>query len=180
MSIQRIKLPILGMTCAACVYRIEQALTTTEGVTDVYVSRTPAYASLRYDPTQINLAALIKHIYHAGYAVQQMTLELSIVGAIADSGVMLEEVIGKQVGVLSVHVNAATQKAQITYIPGLVHRSDIVKAVESVGYNILDDSVTSEGVIASDLEHKGRLSALGMLFLKLSNKFLTGPRRWRG
>src|SRR5258708_40174547 len=105
MPLQRMKLPISGMSCASCVYRIEQALTTAEGVTDVYVSRTPSYASVRFDPTQINLISLVKRVYNEGYGVPQAALELYIVGVIDDAGFsVLKEVLKNKTGVLSVDV----------------------------------------------------------------------------
>ncbi|SRR5258708_40068715 len=158
MPMQRIKLPISGMSCAACAYRIEQALTTAEGVTDVHVSRTPSYASVRFDPTQINLISLVKRVYNEGYGVPQAAMELYIVGVIDDAEFsVLEEALRNQTGILSVEVSK--EKVDIAYVPGVVQRSDIVKAVEEAGYSIREE--------AGDPQHKGWISTLAALFLKL-------------
>src|SRR5258708_29760367 len=110
MPTQRIKLPISGMTCATCAYRVEQALAIAEGVTDIYVNRTPAYASVRYDPTQTNLISLVKRVYNEGYGVSQTTIELPIVGVVDDTGFStLEDVVRRQRGVLSVKANPTTE-----------------------------------------------------------------------
>src|SRR5260370_36889994 len=172
MAMQRIKLPISGMTCAACAYRVEQSLATAEGVTEVYVSRTPAYASVRYDPTRINLLSLVKRVYNEGYGIQQATLNLSIVGAIVDGNSILEEALGKQAGVLSATVDATNQKAQITYIPGTLHRADMVKVVEQAGYSVLEESKMLERSAHDDPQYKGLLPSAGAFFLKLFWKFL--------
>ena len=49
----------------------------------------------------------------------------------------VEDSIKKITGVKNVAVNLATEKAQVTYAPGNVKESDIIKAVKEAGYKLV-------------------------------------------
>jgi Cu+-exporting ATPase len=65
------ELPIVGMTCAACVRRIEKALRAVDGVTEASVNLVTARATVRHEPGKTNPAALADAIRGAGYEVPQ-------------------------------------------------------------------------------------------------------------
>ena len=50
MTTQQIDLPVLGMTCSACVRNVERALNKTEGVDEAAVNFATERASVNYDP----------------------------------------------------------------------------------------------------------------------------------
>ncbi|MDE2516080.1 MAG: heavy metal translocating P-type ATPase [Rhodospirillales bacterium] len=60
-------LAISGMTCAACVRRVERALTAVPGVTGAAVNLAAATARIVRDPAAAPLAALIAAVDRAGY-----------------------------------------------------------------------------------------------------------------
>lgn len=60
-------LTISGMTCAACVRRVERALGTVPGVDSVSVNLAAASARIARDPAAAPLAALIAAVERAGY-----------------------------------------------------------------------------------------------------------------
>ncbi|HVK66690.1 MAG TPA: heavy metal translocating P-type ATPase [Polyangium sp.] len=68
---RRIDLPIEGMTCAACVRRIERALLATEGVREAKVNLVTRAATIPYDPAASGTDALVAAIERAGYSVPQ-------------------------------------------------------------------------------------------------------------
>ncbi|MDC3961462.1 heavy metal translocating P-type ATPase [Polyangium jinanense] len=68
---RRIDLPVEGMTCAACVRRIERALLATEGVREAKVNLVTRTATITYDPTASGTEPLITAIERAGYSVPQ-------------------------------------------------------------------------------------------------------------
>lgn len=62
-------LPIEGMTCAACVRRVERALTAVPGVSSATVNFATQRARVTYDPRAADEATLSRAVEGAGYAV---------------------------------------------------------------------------------------------------------------
>lgn len=171
MSIQHIELPITGMTCAACVRNVERALKKADGVSDVVVNIATERASIDFDPAQVDINHMIERIDGAGYGVAQASMELPITGMTCASCVRnVERAINRQTGILSVNVNLATEKATVTYIPGTVRRSDLIKAVESAGYGVLDLSNVAAPEDAertarqAEIDRQKRLLWIGIAF----------------
>ncbi len=75
-------LPILGMTCASCVGRVERALQKTPGVLDAQVNLATEKATVTYVPGQADRAALVAAVQAAGYDV----VEAPAVGAAGGAG----------------------------------------------------------------------------------------------
>src|SRR5437762_9482296 len=117
MAMRQIKLPVSGMTCAACAYNVQRALTAAQGVMDVYVNRSPAYASVRYDPAQVTLTTLVNQVYREGYGIVQDTIEFTFSDTTSAEKVeMAEQVIKEHLGVLNVAMNPPARKIQVTCI----------------------------------------------------------------
>ena len=66
-SIQTSELSIQGMTCAACVRRIERALTKVPGVRDATVNLITERATIQFEPSVATLDALRAAVEKAGY-----------------------------------------------------------------------------------------------------------------
>src|SRR5258706_11555570 len=142
------------MTCANCARTVERTLSKTEGVTGANVNFATERATVQYDPTQVDLNQMIKRVSKAGYGVAQASMELPITGMTCASCVRnVERAIRKKPGILSVNVNLATEKASITYVPGIVRRPDLIKAVEAAGYGVLD---LSNAEAPEDAERQAR------------------------
>jgi P-type Cu+ transporter len=62
-------LPVVGMTCASCVNRIERHLARTDGVTAANVNLATERATVRFDPARIDRAGIVGTIQAAGYDV---------------------------------------------------------------------------------------------------------------
>lgn len=62
-------LTVLGMTCAACVRRIEKALYRVPGVAEASVNLVTSRATVRYDATQVDEQTLSGAVVGAGYEV---------------------------------------------------------------------------------------------------------------
>ncbi len=63
----RINIPVTGMTCAACVRRVERALSKREGVAEASVNFAAEKASVSYEPAATSPDELIGVIRDAGY-----------------------------------------------------------------------------------------------------------------
>jgi len=62
-------LPVVGMTCASCVNRVERFLNKADGVASATVNLANERATVRFDPSQIDRAGLVAAIEAAGYEV---------------------------------------------------------------------------------------------------------------
>ena len=77
---REISLPIKGMTCAACVRRVERALGKVEGVGEANVNLATERATVSYDPATVKLEALTGAIERAGYGVRREEVVLPVGG----------------------------------------------------------------------------------------------------
>ena len=71
-EMQTIELDVLGMTCAACVRRIEKALGKVDGVAAASVNLVTHRASVQYDSARVEPSALTRAIIDAGYLVAEL------------------------------------------------------------------------------------------------------------
>jgi P-type Cu+ transporter len=62
-------LPVLGMTCASCVNRIERFLSRADGVANATVNLATERATVRFDPDLIDRTGIVAAIHAAGYDV---------------------------------------------------------------------------------------------------------------
>ncbi|MFZ9269391.1 MAG: heavy metal translocating P-type ATPase [Candidatus Limnocylindrus sp.] len=72
-----IALPIVGMTCASCVNRIDRFLRKAEGVSEVSVNLATESATIRYLPELTGAAELALVVANAGYEVPAAALALA-------------------------------------------------------------------------------------------------------
>ena len=66
MSVQRLDLPIEGMTCAACATRVEKKLNKLDGVSAA-VNYATERASVAFDDATVSPAELVAAVESAGY-----------------------------------------------------------------------------------------------------------------
>ena len=146
--------PVTGMTCASCVRRVEKALIKVPGVDEASVNLATERARVRFDPSEANPEQLRSAVESAGYGlldIQQEsdpksspssksnteTLNLPIEGMTCASCVgRVERSLTKVPGVSLANVNLATEKAQVSFDPGLVNLLGLSQAVEKAGYRV--------------------------------------------
>ena len=80
-----IELSITGMTCAACVRRIEKGLRAVPGVHEATVNLVTQRASIRFDPSATSAATLAGAVEKAGYTVVDEPTEATTIAAAAPS-----------------------------------------------------------------------------------------------
>lgn len=66
-KVERIDMPITGMTCAACANRIERILAKQLGVKDASVNFATERATVSFDPQATNIVSLVETVRGAGY-----------------------------------------------------------------------------------------------------------------
>ena len=160
----RVELPITGMTCGACVSRVEKGLSGLAGVTSAAVNFGTERATVQFDPERLSTTDLIQQVEQIGYGVASAKLTLPIQGMTCSSCVdKVERSLCAVPGVLSAAVNLGTERATVEYIRDLVPISALGTAVESVGYRTLE--VPEEEMIDREKEaRKGEIRLLRWKF----------------
>ncbi|GMA52235.1 copper-exporting P-type ATPase A [Alicyclobacillus contaminans] len=126
--------PIDGMTCAACAARIEKQVSKVPGVRDVHVNLASERARVLLDDVA-SWAAVVEKIEKTGYHVPTSQVMFRIDGmTCAACAARIEKVVGRVRGVQSVQVNLASDSAQVTFVPGVVQESDLIRTIEKAGY----------------------------------------------
>jgi copper chaperone CopZ len=66
-NLQRVVIPVEGMSCATCEVAVHKALTRVDGVASAHVSVATKNATIDYDPTKTNPDQLVSAINSTGY-----------------------------------------------------------------------------------------------------------------
>lgn len=136
---RQVTLPIQGMTCAACVGRVEKVLKNLAGVTDARVNLATNKATVDFDSDKIGIPDMVKAVADLGYGVTAEELSLKVTGMTCAACVgRVEKVIKSLPGVAGAVVNLATESAKVEYYPGMVDKTEIRKAIENLGYGAED------------------------------------------
>jgi Cu+-exporting ATPase len=164
-------LPITGMTCSNCAAAIERHVNNLPGVQKSNVDFAGEKLHVNFDPSKINLKAIISEVGHLGYGIAIGKAELPITGLRDTSDAMLVEKQLRSIkGVLSAGVSYATEHATFEYIPGMTSIAEIAGVIRKLGFDIVRESET-EGVEdvearirASELQTQKRLLLIGLIF----------------
>ena len=142
---RRIDLPVEGMTCAACVSNVENALKSVPGVSSVAVNLGTEKAAISLETNEVPLDELRQAVSKAGYRVGATKTTLTIGGMTCASCVMhVENALKGVAGVSDAQVNLATEKASVEFIPGVAGFEGFREAVARAGYRVegpADDSL---------------------------------------
>jgi len=171
----RMELAISGMHCASCVARVEKGLARLAGVKSASVNLASESASVEYDPNQVTPEDFISTVRDLGYDVKTQRISLPIQGMSCASCVLkVENALKAATGVVDASVNFGTEKADVTYIPGITGVSEFKKVVASAGnYQILEarqDEIEdverqSRQRQLRALKHKVIVSAIGSILI---------------
>ncbi len=136
---ENIQIGVNGMSCAACVGRVERVLGKLPGVESASVNLATERASVSYDPTRVAIPDLLAAIDEAGYQPAHGRLELRVGGMSCASCVgRVERALQQQSGVLQASVNLATEKATIDYLADVVSPAQLRAAIVDAGYEVVD------------------------------------------
>ena len=151
-----ISLPIRGMTCAACVMHVEHALKETPGVLAVTVNLATEKAAVSLERGAVPLDELRHSVADAGYEIGATDTTLNVGGMTCAACVMhVEHALRTVPGVMDTAVNLATQRARVSYVPGLAGITDFKEALEDSGYR-LDGIEGDERDSAAEMERLAR------------------------
>jgi copper ion binding protein len=138
-NLDKLELPISGMSCASCVSRIERGLSKIQGISDVKVNFAAEKVSIIYDLSQLNSFYLVRAISELGYKAKTQKVLLPVQGMSGASCVNRIRAKLRQVtGVVAANINFVTDKAAVEYILGQVTIEDLARAIETAGYKIVE------------------------------------------
>jgi Cu+-exporting ATPase len=132
---RRHRLRITGLTCAACVGRLERALLAVDGIRQAGVNLATETAEIVAEAplTAADLAAAVRA---AGYGVATETRQLAIGGLTCAACVeRLEKALRRVPGVVEAAVNLATERASVSLV-GEVPAATLAAAVQSAGFRV--------------------------------------------
>jgi Cu+-exporting ATPase len=138
-NLNKLEMSISGISGAGCVSRVEKELSKIQRVSEAKVNFAEEKATIAYDPSQLNSFDLVRAISELGYKVKTQKVILPVPGMSRASCVSRIRAKLRQVpGVVTANINFATEKAVVEYILGKVTTIDLAKAIEAVGYKILE------------------------------------------
>jgi len=164
-GLQRIDLPIAGMSCASCALKIEKGLASVEGVSKATVNFAAEKATVVFHPEETDLSHLIDKVKDLGYDAKSEKVLLPIQGMTCASCVnKVQKALNAVKGVVHADVNFAIERASVEYIPEEVTVRGLKKAVEQAGYQVLE--VREEDIVEKErLAREAELSRLKLKFI---------------
>ena len=166
METKRVDIPVEGMTCASCAAKIEKMLSGLDGVIEAGVNFGTQKATLVYDPGKISIGKFVEAIKDLGYKATVEKVTIPIGGmTCASCAATIEKTLNKLEGVVSAGVNLATEKATIEYFPSILNLSETKKAIEGVGYKVME---MAEEADVEDREKEARQKEIRILKTKFT------------
>ena len=139
----RLDLPIEGMTCSACVSRLESALGDAPGVLEANVNLALERASVSFDEDATDAALLTDVVVRTGFEVPTERRTFPIEGmSCAACSARVEGALRREPGVVDVEVNLALERATVTAASGCVTTERLAKRLTRTGYRLLADQPT--------------------------------------
>ncbi|WP_375267853.1 copper-translocating P-type ATPase [Phenylobacterium sp.] len=158
--LQPLEIPVLGMTCASCVGRVEKAISAVPGVARATVNLAAERAHVELTP-EGHTQAVIEAIRKAGYEPLERTLTLKVEGMTCASCVgRVERALRAAPGVLSAEVNLATERASLTVLEG-ADPATLLLAVQKAGYHAAP--IAEQTPDLADRERAAREAEIGGL-----------------
>ena len=128
---------VQGMTCAACVWRIEEAVSSVPGVREASVNLATERAQVTFDPAQVTPGAIAQAVTAAGYTPAVVKNTLRVRGMQDASAVgRVEAALRAVPGVLRADINLAAEHALIAFLPDVTDVAACREAVAAAGYTL--------------------------------------------
>lgn len=134
---------IEGMSCAACVRRVERGLQSLAGVREAGVNFATSEARVEYDSAVVDEEAIRRRIEEIGYRAEPRPAAddktTILVGGMTCAACVrrVENALTSVPGVESASVNLATSRAALVYSPRVANQAAFRRAVEDAGYEYL-------------------------------------------
>ncbi|MDR1613833.1 MAG: heavy metal translocating P-type ATPase, partial [Planctomycetota bacterium] len=146
-------LVITGMSCAACAKRVEKVVGKLAGVRKASVNFATEKLTVAFDSAAVSTDAIRLSVERAGYGVAEkadLTEAVLPIGGMscAACAARIEKLLKRMDGVSEATVNFASEKARVVYDGRRLPLTDIKKAIEKTGYQVL--SLESTAAVDAD------------------------------
>ena len=173
-----------GMTCAACVGRVERVLKRQPGVREATVNLATERARVELTDDGADLPALLAAVDDAGYAAGRARIELQVGDMTCAACVSrVERVLRKEPGVLDASVNLATERAAVDYLPETVSPGRLQAVIRDAGYSAAPVEAGGDrerDARARELSGLQRDLRVALLFTLPVVVLAMGPMLWSG
>ena len=140
--LRRVSLDIEGMTCNACVARLEKAFARTSGVETASVNLPLEKATLVFDTKVIQFSDLKEIVERTGFDVGTQSRVYFVDGmTVGEDVAIIEAAINNVPGVTSSEVNFSEERIRISFIAHSVTDDVLKTAVEKAGFKLVASSV---------------------------------------
>lgn len=170
-TLEKITIPITGLSCASCVKRAEEALKKTPGIKNANVNLALQTTHLEFDPAEVDLPTIRKAVQGAGYDLilpeesKKNEVHLRIIGMdSAHCAQVVRKALDSLSGIISYDLSFSTEKAAVVFDPASISEKEIREAIKGAGYRPI---TVSEAELALDKEKEIRAAAMADLKLKL-------------
>ena len=135
-----------GMTCAACVARLERVLGNAPGVVEAHVNLALARAAVSLDENALDAAQIAEVVARAGFSATTDQTTYPVEGMTCAACVArVERAIRAEPGVVDAEVNLALERATVTTLSGTVAGEALAERVADAGYRLVVDAGDEAG-----------------------------------
>ncbi|WP_320047102.1 heavy metal translocating P-type ATPase [uncultured Ilyobacter sp.] len=144
------KFKIDGISCQACVTRIEKAVWKIEGVDAATINSISEILTVESDEKKVSAEKIKKTVFDLGYGIEERGSELKKVtlkigGMTCQACVSrIEKKTAELPGVEKISVNLATEKAVVEYRKNELKISEIVKFINELGYKAVKEETAKD------------------------------------
>ncbi len=145
----RLSLRVSGMSCAACVRRVERTAAAVPGVEGATVNLATERVAIS-PGAAFRLADLAQALDVAGYPIVEETADLAVAGmSCASCSGRVERALLRVPGVLSADVNLASERARVRFAAGATDPGELSAAVRAAGYEVAVPAVATGAAAAT-------------------------------
>jgi len=164
----KVILPITGMTCANCVATVERNVKKLDGVDEAVVNLVTEKATIGYDEKTLSIEKIIERIQRAGYGVSEVET-VFVVPQLSDNAdaLRIEKSLMQLEGVRKVSANVGLTRVSVTHISTMISASELTSRIGSLGFKVmpLEDEEGDEETRARQKEtnHQRKLLIVGII-----------------
>ncbi|MEJ2140174.1 MAG: heavy metal translocating P-type ATPase [Gammaproteobacteria bacterium] len=176
LTADRMVFPITGMTCGACAARLEKAFNRVPGIMKANVNFATEQADVEWDSNALAGKDVAKVVAGAGFGVTPHHYSFAIRGMTCSACAnRIEKIVNKLPGVLEVHVNLATDRADVYAIGKAISETALGKAVTDAGYEAFFDNERSADSTRQAAEQADRKKLRNELRTLIASALLSAP-----
>ncbi|KAH7388231.1 hypothetical protein KP509_16G065300 [Ceratopteris richardii] len=185
-EVRELNIQVLGMQCAACAGSIEKAVKRLPGIEDATVAVLQDRAQVFYHPAFVDESKICEAIEDAGFEAQviqgycmpetKTICRLRVKGMTCTScSNSIENNLIKLSGIKKAQISLATEEAVVLYDPKLINYTQIVEAIDDMGFatDLISVGEERDQVV---LKIEGAHSISGMHLIKISLDALPGVK----